>query len=66
MESNLKSYKGKKFIYRSKYGSVVEGVIEGVSPEYTIDKDTLKLVFKDLIITSTKGVVYQLKEIEIQ
>lgn len=66
MESNLKNYSGKEFIYRSKYGSVVKGVIERVSPDYTINEKTFKLEIKDLHIISTKGVVYDLNEIEIQ
>ena len=65
MELNLKSYNGKEFIYRSKYGSVVKGVIERVSSDYTINKKTFKLEIKDLYIISTKGVVYELNEIEI-
>lgn len=66
MESNLRNYKGKEFIYRSKYGGVVKGVIESISPQYIINKATLKLEPKDIIVTSTKGAVYQLKEIEVQ
>lgn len=66
MEPNLKNYKGKEFIYRSKYGSVVKGIIERVSPDYTINEKTFKLEVKDLYIISTKGVVYDLNEIEIQ
>ena len=66
MESNLKNYKGKEFIYRSKYGGVVKGVIERISSDYRINEKTLKLEFKDLFIISTQGVVYNLNEIEIK
>lgn len=66
MESNLKSYSGKEFIYRSKYGGVVKGVIERVSPDYTINEKTFKLEVKGLSIISTQGIVYNLNEIEIQ
>ena len=66
MESNLRSYNGKEFIYRSKYGGVVKGVIESVSPDYTINVKTFKLEVKDLFIVSTQGNVYNLNEIEIQ
>lgn len=66
MESNLKSYSGKEFIYRSKYGSIVKGIIERVSPDYTINEKTFKLELKDLHIISTQGVVYNLNEIEIK
>lgn len=66
MESNLRNYKGKEFIYRSKYGGIVKGVIESISPEYTINETTFKLELKDIIVTSTKGAIYQLKEIEVK
>jgi len=56
--------KGDLFIYQSKYGGVVKGVIKGVYTRYAIDY-TLNTIYKEFYIISTTGVNYDLCEIKI-
>ena len=55
---------GEKFIYKSKYGGVVKGIIAGVGQSYRFDTQNGAIV-KVYTIISSELVEYKLSEISI-
>jgi hypothetical protein len=55
---------GDKFIYRSKYGGITEGVIGNIFTSRGINSET-GYIHKTFSIQSTNNIAYSLNEIEI-